>query len=233
MPKGISSQFHVVLSPECCPPILPLVNYAKNHCVRYVCAYEYGANGHKHIDAFMEFKDEKRQDHVRRAILNLYKSIPESQLINCKFMINHRDPNPLYGFGYSLKENEEIYTNLDIDTQIESLEYYYKHKDRVKELCDFYKSKKSLTIKDLTNGLVDYVTAALDGQPYTLGHSYLIHEYLTVVSKRLDYQVYAKLKMDTLSEWLVHKMGGISLDNASPIPIVFKIPNESLPDLLQ
>lgn len=166
--------FHIVLAPlePLCPRILinylEEVNLRTSKKVAYLIAIEYGT-GHKHIDCFIQYPEERRQDSVRRGILKLYPEIPSSQLINCKVTINTIDPNPMYGFGYTMKEHiddngdiihDELYSNLENEILYKSYEYYKENEEKVRSAiakrAEEYKHKSDFTMDKIVKSFQDY-----------------------------------------------------------------------------
>lgn len=208
MPSVKHDSFHIILSPRECPDASKLVAWIHSKPnTKYVVAYEYGKNGHKHIDAFVLFEDLYRQDNLRRDILALYKNvIPEDEKRNCKVIINTADPNPMYGWGYALKEGNETYSNLTIDEQEQSLEYYHTQCDRVNRLIKLNKNKH-LSIDEIVDGLAGYATEYLSERKTVyndVSHHFLIDEYLLTLchSKAIKFTTYQKINKEKLREFL-------------------------------
>lgn len=184
-----SNAFHIILSPKECVDISRLVAFFERRDCFYVCSYEYGTNGHKHIDAYVVYTSSFRQDHYRRDLLKLYPEIPNSELINVKVKRNHIDPNPLYGYGYSLKEQGEIYTNLSYEQQIDALEYYESHKDIVSQQQESFRhTTGNMSVDDIFDGLVGFATSYLKDQRQPIkyidrSHFFLVDAYFQFLLK--------------------------------------------------
>lgn len=234
MPHTYALGFHIIVSIRICPKIDKLLTWIRSDPdIKYVAAYELGTNKHKHIDSFILFPTKlnrkgevilKRQDHVVRDIRKLYSTDidEEVELRNIQVKTHSFDSNPMYGWGYALKEQLEIYTNLTPEQQIEALEYYATHKEKVEDAISKINNidKNKLTLKTYGNELLAFVTNYYQGKlPKETSHAWLIKEFNKSLRGRMDYAFRAKLpKIEIAEEWIDENLGDILLDCPLPTP---------------
>lgn len=130
--------FHIIVSPrEYSLSLSELLNdYLSKHCHSYVISEETGENGHQHVDAFAEFNSMKRVDNLQISIRTLYeKIIPKQELQNVKVKINFMVPDLKYGYGYSLKEGNPLYSvGISEDYKKEALQFYLENSEKVEDM---------------------------------------------------------------------------------------------------
>lgn len=125
---------HIVISTKELqdPQILEEFFQTQKLCLSYVIAVEYGETGHAHIESFSTWSKELRQDKIKDKICKLYKIEDYYGRMNTKVTFNHIDPEPMYGYGYAVKEEPNILlTNLDKEYINKSLQYYKDHSEAV------------------------------------------------------------------------------------------------------
>lgn len=227
MSKHIKSEYvHIVLSPKDYPDPQPLIDWLTEKSLYHVVSEEHGANGHAHVESFAELKKESRTDHVKRSLRSLYPDIPPEEWKNVRVTVNTIDPNPLYGFGYSLKEGKVISSNLSPETMEESRRYYAEHRSNVEKAKNkIFEKEKSLTLKSYGNGLLDFVTVYYQDRKYAgESVSWICDEYrkTLVKSRELDLNLYQKLNSERISQFVEDFLGAVLLTAPTPTPINFK-----------
>lgn len=205
---------HLVLSPKEQLESFPLEQWLKGHCRNYILSLETGTNGHPHLECFLELIKPVRSDSLKRSILRLYPDIPLPEQKNVKICINQLDPNPYYGYGYSLKEGNVITSTFDEFQHADFSEYYESARARVAALkAELQPKKKQFDIDQIADECVKYVDAyyehrVLKEEPVT----WLIAEYLKTVKAKLKFSVYQKINQEKLSEFIQLNLVGPLLD---------------------
>lgn len=227
--KSVHQLYHIILSPSSCPDFEPLATWAHENAEKYVVSYEYGTTGHKHIDAFVVLFKPRRQDKVRDSILKLYPDIPDSERKNCKVIFPEADPNPFYGFGYSLKEGIESKSNLAIEDMERAQQYYQQNKLKVQSLVS-EKVKNCYEYKSLSQVAKDCIAFMRDFHKDSsykfsiISDSWLVQQFLTHVcmSQKLSFDLFSKLNEEKLQSYVFKSLGCDLLTAPPPItPIMY------------
>lgn len=132
--RSVGTNPHIVISTKELqdPHLLEEFFQTQKLCQSYVIAVEYGETGHAHIESFSTWSKELRQDKIKDKICKLYKIEDYYGKMNTKVTFNHIDPEPMYGYGYAVKEKPNILlTNLDQEYINKSLQYYQDHSEAV------------------------------------------------------------------------------------------------------
>lgn len=213
-----SNYFHLVLSPKECPDPQPLKDWLKSKTVNHILSLEKGTTGHEHLECFYQLQKLARADHQKRAILSLYPNISTAERKNIKVCINTIDPNPEYGFGYSLKEGNVLSTTFDEFQHADFLDYYSQNADKVSICLQKVKPESFLTIDQLAEGCVNFINDYFDGKPPgTSPVGWLITEYLKSVKSRLSFSIFQKINKEKLEEFISIKLGEVLLTPPSQI----------------
>lgn len=217
-----SKFFHLVCSTRELVDIGKLRNYLQKNTINYILSREYGANGHEHLDCFFEILNERRKDHVKRTIisnLNSDNSIPKEELINIKLTINTIDPDPSYGFGYSLKEGNVISSTFTEEQHIEFLAYYKTHSDHVnlqKEiLCQKLQKSKSLNLDSLAEMFVEFATSFRVGGLINIPFDDCFNLFHQSVRSELKFTTYSKINLEKLERFSTNLLGATFLTSPS------------------
>lgn len=206
---------HLVLSPKDLLPLPPITEWLKGNAKNYILSLEHGTNGHPHYDCYFELFKPKRSDSLKRSILRLYE-IPKDEQKNVKICQNNIDPNPYYGYGYSLKEGNVMLTTFDSFQHADFLEYYENACERVKEIQKD-KRPKQFTLDDLAEECVTYISNYYENrQLKDEPTAWLITEYLKSIKQKLKFSVYQKINQEKLSEFISIKLVGALLDCPPP-----------------
>lgn len=216
-----SNMFHLVVSTKELQSIDELdYYYSYNKDVdNYIITIEKGANGHQHLDSFVQLNKSKRQDKFREQIINaLYKHIPKEQLRNIKATINYLDPDPRYAIGYSLKEDPEcIKSNYSPEYLDESKKYYQANQERINELKQKVQDKfkgRVLTIDIIATEYLNYCKSSGYDTMYYMsspGSGYLdnknVHtdisfkNFMIIYDEVIPFSLYQKINQDKLLDW--------------------------------
>lgn len=183
--KPMSLHYHVIISTKDLVDPDVLVKWLYVHKYDHVLSLEHGDNGHPHLDCFITLHKELRNDKLKPKILKLYPDIPKSELKNIKVVINKVDPDPDYGYGYTLKEviqylykgkfgaddivnpfynvnSKLLSTTLEKCYQLRALQYYLDHEQKVKENIQKFKPKKqSNKLDDIGEACAGFVLSYL------------------------------------------------------------------------
>lgn len=211
MPRIYSEYLHVVLSTRELQDPEILRNYYEKNCKSFIISREVGTTGHPHLESFAHFKKSVGNDVVKRAILNLYPNIPKVEHKNISVTINTIDANPSYGYGYSLKEGDIIYSTFDEFSHAEFTEYYEKHKDKVNKAKAEAKKDRPKIISELdqiVNEIVLFISSYYELDEFkkfdeTSNIMWLVDEYCThlIKEKRLVFSLYQKINKEKLDEF--------------------------------
>lgn len=184
MSKRQSTDLHLVISTrELQEPTVLQLWYEKHKYIdSYLITVESGKTGHKHIESFVQFKKEIRTDKLKESICTLFKISDYIEKKNVKVTVNSIDPDPMYGYGYSLKENPEIVlTNIKDNTYFDKCKAYYQaHEEEVNELKMELKSKytnKQMTFDSIAE---DYYQYLIKCEVETVYH-YDSHEFEPII----------------------------------------------------
>lgn len=227
-----STLIHVVISTkelQDCSQLLKLTGLRS-----WIIAHELGENKHPHIDCAFVFNEPKRCDHLKKSILKLYPDIPEDEKKNIRCVINWADPSIMYLNGYSAKEGDIQFTNVDPFLIADSVEYYLKQKDKVTAEVELKtKFKRPPGVDQIADSCSEFVLSMLD--KYSSGNlipptnEALIHYVkLFLIKARkertIGFTVLRKLEKTTLYEMISLDIeGSVSLDYPPPIPPPLKV----------
>lgn len=210
---------HLVVSPKDLPSSEVLHAWVQRHANQYVISLETGTNGHPHYDVFFELKQDfqtSRLDSLKRSLIKKFPEIPKNELKNIKFTNNKIDDNPLYGYGYALKEGNPLYTTLDEFYQADCLTYYETHCDKVRTSLEKLKTSKItfFSLDQIADGCVKFVRDYYDDKKLdeTQNIDWLIREYFKFAKKYILYSVYQKINIEKLSEFVKIQLVDILLD---------------------
>jgi len=206
----------VIATKELCDPEV-LSEYLSNHksVLSYIVTVEYGETGHPHIESFSTWSKEVRQDKLKASICKLYDLRDYYSKLNTKVVFNHIDPDPMYGYGYSMKENPEVkFSNLSAEFLKECLDYYKDHEEQVNLLKkEFKKTYQRLTIDDVANAYLKYIQTACKGSPVPCYFNNFMKQYKDFI----PFSMYQKINQDKMNEWVCnYKERAHSLDCAPP-----------------
>lgn len=224
----IKSKFvHIVLSPRECPDPYPLLKYLKEKAFNYVVAREFGTNGHEHLEAYVEFPEEKRQDKVKEVLRKLYPDIPKEEFINVKVSINHLDTDERYGYGYSLKEGNILASTLTPQQELDALYYYNSKKELIQQKISQLQAPKRITLDFIADSLLDCVVAYYKSSRKKLERgeniSWLCQEFLYYFTKehKIPFSLYQKMSKEKLVEYVLDHLieGQFLLTDPNSVPL--------------
>lgn len=226
--KHVTSKYvHIVISTLELQDYVPLLNYLKQKANNYVISHELGETSHDHLECFAELLKEQRIDHIKRSILKLYPLIPKNELKNVRVTKNIIDSNPLYGYGYALKENNVKFSTLDSFQVADAIEYYEKHRDHVNDVKSKFLSKnksKIMSLDEYGSGLLGFLTLYFHDHNYEPGINinWLIKSYRQTLVKNqtLKLSTYMKINNEKLSEFCDDYLGAILLTPPSINPSI-------------
>lgn len=227
----IKSKFvHIVLSPRECPEPSILINYLKEKATNYVVAREFGTNGHEHLEAYVEFPDEKRQDKVKEVLRKLYPEIPKEEFINVKVSINHLDTDERYGYGYSLKEGNIVASTLTPQQEREALHYYYSKKELIETKISQLQPPKRITLDFIADSLLDTVKLYYSHSRNKLERgeniTWLCQEFLYYFTKKhkIPFSLYQKMSKEKLVDYVLDHLleGQFLLTDPNSVPLEVK-----------
>jgi len=225
-----SKYLHIIISPKEFQDPSVLHCYLEKWCSNYIISKELGENGHEHIDAFCEYKKEVRRDYQKKKILSLYPEVPKEEHINIRVVSNTIDTDPRYGYGYSLKEDNVLYTTFSEDEHREFLDYYNSQKNKVKESYEKLKSEKkelfkTPTIKSFGILLKDFLDDYFRDHKVTPGDADIEHitnQFLRMKVKdnTVEFDLFSKINVEKLVNFAQLYLGTVLLTVPKPIPIV-------------
>lgn len=200
------SHIHIVISTKELQNSDELLNWLDNNTNNYILSLENGTTGHEHLECFAELPKSRRVDSIKRSILELYPKIPKEEQKNIKIVQNKIDPNPLYGYGYALKEGKLIASTFDDFFHADALEYYEKHREHVKTTLEKVTARfKGLTLDDIGDGCVEFFKKYYGDKKIDSGMStsrWLIEEYLKSIKTKIKFQLFQKINVEKLQEFL-------------------------------
>ena len=210
---------HLVLSSKDLVDSKPLEKWLSESCENYILSLEHGTNGHAHYDCFMELKVSKRTDSVKRSILRLY-DIPKPEQKNVKVVTNTIDPNPMYGYGYSLKEGNIISSTFDDFEHADFLAYYESKKDLVaKTKTESKKDPRSYTVDDIADGCVEFCrnwfTDPKGKNVYKEGSltQWHITQYIQSIRGKYKFSTIQRINREKLAEHINDNLVEVFLDS--------------------
>lgn len=222
----ISSDYlHIVISPKELVSSDPILEFLKKYSLNYVLSLESGETGHLHLECYAQFPNKKRTDHIKSKIISMYPSIPKNEQKNIRVCVNTIDPDPLYGYGYALKENNVISTTLDPFQCADASDYYEKHVENVESAKkkSFKKMSPNLSINEFADGLLDFIHFYYQDRQYDSSEniSWLIDNYrMSVVkTRKFKFSDYQKLNSEKLELYVRDFMGLVLLTAPIPIPV--------------
>ena len=214
--RKTSNKIHIVISTRELQDPTTLVDWFINnkYTNRYVVSVETGTSGHPHIDCFCEMKKEYRMDKVKDSIMKLYGITDYIERKNVRAVINYIDEDPMYGYGYTLKEDpKEFYTNiLDQEYLTKCKEYYLEHEAQVnnmkQEVISKNKLKRQITLDTICNDFLEYCVLngvetvyRYDIRSNTKEPINKFTEFFHSYSIFIPYSLFAKINYDKLYEW--------------------------------
>lgn len=187
---------------------------SKKSCKSYIVAIEYGTGGHAHLECFSSWDKEVRQDKIKDQVLKLYGIVDYHGKLNTKVTFNHIDPDPMYGYGYALKENpKDYYTNCTPEYLEASKKYYEDHCEAVglaKE--EARKEHNKVQVNQVVDDFIEWLHARgvrelYDKYTYGSGTNVINFKdqyalFYTTYPKRISYTEFAKLRSETIQEYV-------------------------------
>lgn len=183
-------------------------------CQSYIVAIEYGANGHAHLETFSTWDKEQRQDKIKDKVLKLYDITDYHGKLNTKVTFNHIDPDPMYGYGYAMKENpKDMFTNLSGDYLEKALEYYKDHCEAVCKAKDECRKEQSkVQVNQIVDDFIDWL---FERNMYRLEDKYgnspgicpdnfqdKFKLFYSTYPKRISYTEFAKIRLESVKEYV-------------------------------
>lgn len=208
---------HLVISTrELQDPEKLVVYLSKNmDCIDYVVSVEYGQNGHPHIECFSQWSKSQRQDKFKEKILNLYGIVDVIEKKNVKVTFNHIDTNPLYGYGYSVKENPKVmYTSLPEEYLEDAKRYYEEHVDAVNNAKAVIKGKykRMLTLDEVAEAYLEYCKTLgltsmwkithIQGSLNNYDRVDYFSEFMNSFDTMIPFSLYQKINEEKLTKWV-------------------------------
>lgn len=223
MKRSQGDKPHIVISTKELQDITILRDYLANNkaVLDYYVAVEYGDSGHPHLECFSTWSKEVRQDKLKAVIVKLYNIDDYHGKMNTKIVFNHLDPDPMYGYGYSSKENPKVYyTTLSQEYLDKCKTYYQDHQDAVNML----KKEQRLVHKDkmmtVDKVALDYLGYVKKFYNDNFATPDIFDKFMLEYQDIIPFSMYQKINQEKLTAWVnTLKSRGTSLDCApSPKP---------------
>ena len=214
--RTTGTQPHIVISTKELQDIDTLEEFfnTQKGCLNYVISVEYGQNGHPHLESFSAWDKELRQDKLKAKILKLYNITDYHGKLNTKVVFNHIDPDPMYGYGYSMKEAPtEFRTNMDGDYLQKCLEYYNDHQEAVnnakkQQAKDHAKVQVNQIVDDFIDWLETeriyhlYERRNSDGHIMVDNFKDKYRLFYSIYPKRISYTEYSKIRVESVTDYI-------------------------------
>lgn len=237
-----SLYYHVVFSPRELVSSQPLIDWLLKKKYPHILTLEHGDNKHPHLEMFLELHKILRDDKLKPMLMKLYPDIPKTESKNVKVTINRIDPDPRYGYGYSLKETIKSSSDYYFDSKVLStsftpeehqqyFEYYQQHKANVtQKLKQFVPKSKKTKLDEVVSAcagfVLSYVSTDIYNKPKEIDLSqnitYIIESFFDQFVDVNDYTTFSKINKEKLTEFCRHvmsqKKGGHLLTVPLPTP---------------
>lgn len=217
MTKNSQGEYpHLVISTKELQDPITLVEFFKTtpSVLNYIVVVEYGQNGHAHIESFSQWSKPIRADKFKKKIVELYKLDDYFSKKNTKVCFNTIDSDPMYGYGYAMKENPKVfYTSLQSEYLDKCLQYWKDHQEQVNMLKKEVK-KEYMTVDSLAKLYLAYLkTVKIYG---TVVPCYF-NNFHKQFSDEIPFSLYQKINQDKLCEWANNELARVaSLDCHPP-----------------
>lgn len=187
---------------------------SKKSCKSYIVAIEYGTGGHAHLECFSSWDKEVRQDKIKEQVLKMYGIEDYHGKLNTKVTFNHIDPDPMYGYGYALKENpKDYYTNCTAEYLEASKQYYQDHCEAVGlAKQEARKEYNKVQVNQVVDDYIDWlhergVYELLDKYAYNgctnvNNHKDLFNLFYAKYPKRISYTEFSKIRIESIQEYV-------------------------------
>lgn len=214
--RTTGTQPHIVISTKELQDIDELQSFFEKEkgCLNYVISVEYGQNGHPHLESFSAWDKELRQDKLKAKILKLYNITDYHGKLNTKVVFNHIDPDPMYGYGYSMKEApKEFRTNMDEEYLQKCVEYYNDHQEAVNNAKkEQAKEHSKVQVNQIIDDFIDWLEVqqitelyerwSLSGATHVNNFKDKFRLFYSTYPKRVSYTEFAKIREESVREYV-------------------------------
>lgn len=199
---------HLVISTKDLQDPAILVSYLETNknVSDYIVSVEYGKTGHPHLDCFCTMIKPVRQDKFKESILKLYSLEDKFDKMNTKVVFNYIDPNPLYGYGYALKENpKSLWTSLSSLEKSKALDYYSLHCENVvkqkEEIASKFK-RTTITLDSIAEEYLAYLRMKKQNEEFVhVDYTSYFYGFMKQFGPMIPFSLYQKINQERLSDW--------------------------------
>lgn len=114
----------IIISPKEYQDPSRLLQYLKKWECKYIISKHMDDKGCCSINAFCEYKKEVRRDYQKKKILALYPDIQKDEQSSIRVITHVIDKDQRYGYGYTLKHGDVLYTTFSDEEHSMFLSYY-------------------------------------------------------------------------------------------------------------
>lgn len=215
----INKHWHLVISVQNLVDYNVLLNkFLRKKATNYILSLESGETGHHHLECFFETIPNKngrypeKPDVYRRLIKSLFPEVPDKEWKNMYLKQNKADPDPRFGYGYSLKEGKILASTFDNFEHADFSKYYEEHNERVMKLVSelSVKDEKEIyTPNHMARDCVYFVKRWVNNRKIKRGDSIsdiVIEFFRSDIKSKIPWTMYCKINKETLCEYVIDQI---------------------------